>query len=163
MSRSFLSGAFLLALGLAFGACERIQPQAPPPPSQAEKPTAPPPLGSVAGLVPSTMVEEERPAVQVNVPLTVTIPPTTGTLTDGRHLTLTVVLELDLPESQIEAQGRVHEFQDLILKLVADRSAAELLNSFAQEDLRFAIYDSIRLVLPPRGLKKVYLTEFRIQ
>ncbi|MBI2059399.1 MAG: flagellar basal body-associated FliL family protein [Nitrospirae bacterium] len=152
------SVAALAALLLA-PSCKK--PGTPPEKSAASTKSAEVPLGAAAALVPSGIEAPE--AAATNAPTILTLPPTTGTLTDRQKLRLVVVLDLDSPETRREAEGRMHEYQDYIILILADRSSNDLLNSFARDDLRYAIFEAIRNTLPPRGLKKVYFTEFVIE
>ncbi len=148
----------LLAVLLVGASCKKAS-------APAQTPAAAPgaeqvPLGAAAALVPSGIEAPEASAT--NAPTILTLPPTTATLMDRQKLRLVVVLELDSPESRKEAEARMHEYQDYVILILADRSSNDLLNSFSRDDLRYAIFEAIRNTLPPRGLKKVYFTEFVI-
>ena len=132
----------------------------PSPQSATSTATTEVPLGAAAALVPSGIEAPEETAA--DAPTILSLPPTTATLTDRHKLRLVVVLELDSPETRKEAEVRVHEFQDYVILILADRNSNDLLNSFARDDLRYAIFEAVRNTLPPRGLKKVYFTEFVI-
>lgn len=118
-------------------------------------------LGTAAGLVPSSI--EEPPPVEYVGPTTLALPPTTGTLADQKKLTIEVVLELDGELTRKEAAQRTHEYQDIILSVLADRASTDLTTSYMRDELRFLIQDTIRAAMPPRGLRKIYFTRFVIE
>nr|CRH07438.1 putative flagellar basal body associated protein FliL [Candidatus Magnetococcus massalia] len=81
----------------------------------------------------------------------------------NRYLKATVQLELDSEELRPEMERRQPQLRDVILSLLASKSAKELMDAEGKFRLREEILSRVNAVLLNGNVKRIYFTQFVIQ